>query len=651
MKTAFIIVYFNTPESEKTRIIKEIQNIGLSDNSIITIDNTGTNRGYANGINKALKKLKNSSIDLFFICNPDISFKDNTKSMLLKAIKKFDVWGYAMKQNNTIYYGGELDQKRLSGGLITQKPKTQFNTVDFISGSLMVIKKEVINTIGNFREIYHMYYEDVDYCIRAKKAGFRIGIDTNVLYHHMESSDINNPEKKICLAKNRLRILLQYGSLKQKLFELLYIPKTIHEFILLYFQKRTFVKNFFSLNISSVFNKFLHFIFFLILIKTLHPETYGIYSFIWTHVGILGSFLDFGTTNVGLMQQHQYQKDEFQYILLLRIVIGLFVYIGTIVASIIFAYKIELIIYIAIVALHLLASSTSGSYLILKSVQNQSDKPAIVSIVFNIIYTVILSSVTIITKNILLIFITIGILYVGYCLFNLFLILKSSINLTFQKPNFYILKWRSIIQKSYIFVLISFFAGLYFKVDIFLLKMIQGSRDVGIYTAGLKFLDGFMFLVASYNIVSLPFYSQLLVKSPQTLLIKMKKDLKALFILGGSIALFSSIVSPFILQIIMNKSYTSSISVFQIVIFALPLILLSSVFINVLYVLKKSHLILFLFIFQLIFNLVLNILFIPLYSYYASAYITVVCEIINTVSTALLFLFIYKKITKNENST
>lgn len=46
--------------------------------------------------------------------------------------------------------------------------------VDQIMGSFMFIRKNILNKIGSFDERYWMYFEEVDLCLRMKKAGWRV---------------------------------------------------------------------------------------------------------------------------------------------------------------------------------------------------------------------------------------------------------------------------------------------------------------------------------------------------------------------------------------------------------------------------------------------------------------------------------------------
>lgn len=46
--------------------------------------------------------------------------------------------------------------------------------VDAISGSFMMLRKEILDTVGLLDEVYFMYGEDLDYCYRIKEAGWKI---------------------------------------------------------------------------------------------------------------------------------------------------------------------------------------------------------------------------------------------------------------------------------------------------------------------------------------------------------------------------------------------------------------------------------------------------------------------------------------------
>lgn len=65
--------------------------------------------------------------------------------------------------------------------------------VGWVSGSVMIIKREVALSIGGLDEGIFMYCEDTDYCIRAKKAGFKVGWTDKAWVYHLGGGSSKDP--------------------------------------------------------------------------------------------------------------------------------------------------------------------------------------------------------------------------------------------------------------------------------------------------------------------------------------------------------------------------------------------------------------------------------------------------------------------------
>ncbi len=637
MKLAFIFVTYKTPKSEVERLKKEINSLHVTGYRLYFIDNTKVNRGYAAAANIGIKKGLKDGCDLFVVANPDISFPHTGGEVLLNTATHFDILGFAMKQEGKTYYGGEIDKWRMSGGLIAKKPKKRFQQTDFVSGSLMLIKKEVIDKIGFFDESYFLYYEEVDYCYRAKRSGFKVGIDSNVTYDHFEVSKAN-PSKSYYLFKNRIKFLLKYGSFKQKFRELLRTPKTIVEEI----RKRPFYLNFFSLNFSSLINKVLHFGLFLVLIGYFEPESYAIYTLAWTHIGLLLPVLDFGTTSYGLVHLPDQNKKQASTLFSFRIALSIITFILTISLAFLFGYQKDVLLPIILTSFVIFANTFSGTFLILVSVAQKSYLVSLVSMIFQIILVISLILGVVFTKKLIVVFWLTFILYNLYSLINFLLVKNQVKDLKFI---FDFKSWLKIAGKSVVFLLISLLAGIYSKVDVLLLNFIKGKAAVGIYSSGYRFLDALMFIVSAYNVSSMPIFSKIARSGQRNqFLLKIKRDLILVLSIGGLIALGIFLFSPYLLPLFLKGDYLLAIAPLRVIIFSLPLILMTSIALNGLYSLNKAKWVILLFIFQLLFNGLGNIVFIPLYSYFASAYVSLIGETINVVVS---FIILKKAINEN----
>lgn len=635
MKTAFIIVIFKTPLKEIKRLVREINNLKIDEARIFLIDNSKSNLGYAAGANIGLKKAQLWGADLFVILNQDISFDQISENDILTIAAKFDLSGFAMQQGQKRYYRGMFEPKRLSTILETKKPEQRFADTDYITGSLMILTRKVLETVGYLDEKYGMYYEDADYGLRVKRAGLTVGIDSEKFYLHFENSTGNKNKDKY-LTKNRWRFLWRHGSLFQKIYEVIRLPKTLFE------KRGSYFFNFLSLNSSSLLNKIFQFGLFLILIRTLSPGEYGVYILVWAQVNILSPLLDLGTTAYGMIYLTTKSEERYSILFQLRFILAAVIFFLTIVFSFFFKDKtlVQLIFFASFI---FFSNAFSGSYLLLNSVKERLYRSSFLSTVFNLVFVLVCAAVLLLTKSLYLLFFYSYIMYVLYSIINL-LLLKREIKksmITFPEK---LIEWKKIIYKSSIFVLISFFAGLYTKVDVFLLTHFKGVADVGIYSSGYKFFEAFMFIAASYNITSTPVFAKMLKAGKSHLLRRMRKDFEYLLLIGVLVALAVIIILPIILPYLFKQSYLAAIPVSRIVILSLPFVLLTSIFFNALYVLKKAHWVLYLFIFQSSVNIILNYIYIPRYSYVASAWITVLCEVLNTVLALLIFRYFFRRL-------
>ncbi len=638
MKTAFIFILYNTPKSEVNRLRKEAENL-IKGSTVYFIDNTGKNKGYAEGVNEGIKMALQDKTDYIIVSNPDISLASLDSKHFFDASDYFDIWNFAMKQNSKTYYGGEIDKWRMSGGLNDKKTQKRFVSCDFITGALMVIKKQVVEKIGLFDESYFMYYEDVDYCMRARQAGFKVGIDSEQIFEHFETSD-SNEDKKYYLLKNRLLFLLRYGNFQQKSRELLRTPVTLLEekttlFSLL--KKRTFLFNFSILNLSSAINKALSFILFIFLARYLSIDDYGVYVLAWAHVGILAPLLDFGTTAYGLINLSNEKKGRLNSLISLRLFLSVAVLLITLALAFLFKYDTQLIFLILLASFSMLSSALSGSYLILTSINEKVYRSSVISALFNLILTSLTIIALFFSPKLVFVFLVAFASYNIYSLVNLYLIKKEIKDIKLKIDT---KEWIRIAKQSFVYVIIGLLAGIYFKIDVLLLKFLQSESAVGIYSSGFKFYEALIFIASAYSFAAVPKLSKLYDTNKTLFFNKVKRDTLFVAVLGIIITLITYLITPYLLPLVLKGEFLQGIDVLKITIFSLPFLFISTIYLNILYIVKKTFYVVLLFAFQVILSTLLNYIFIPHYSYIASSYITVLNEIVNVLIGFTFYLVI-----------
>jgi GT2 family glycosyltransferase len=110
--------------------------------------------------------------------------------------------------------GGYIDLFRcttLHYGVNALRKDEQFNTekeVGFISGCMMLIKKDVFTKIGLLNEEYFMYYEDTDFCLSATNKGYRLVYCPEAEIYHKVSMSSGGEDSPFFLKWNTRNRLL-----------------------------------------------------------------------------------------------------------------------------------------------------------------------------------------------------------------------------------------------------------------------------------------------------------------------------------------------------------------------------------------------------------------------------------------------------------
>lgn len=192
------------------------------------IDNE-KNIGYAAGMNVGLEYALNLNPEYILMVTSDTTYEPSfLKGITEYAQKnKIDIVAPIIKDSseNIWYDGGEIDKNRYSAGHTTGR-------LDFTPGCCKLIKRTVFEKIGLLDEEYFMYYEDVDFDLRARRANFRIGIGEEIhIYHDTYHSEEATKNMEYYLARNHLYFVNKLAPAKVKRREMLRLPKTIYEHI------------------------------------------------------------------------------------------------------------------------------------------------------------------------------------------------------------------------------------------------------------------------------------------------------------------------------------------------------------------------------------------------------------------------------------
>lgn len=177
------------------------------------------NLGFAGGNNIAIKQVKG---DYVLLLNNDTEVKPDFLDSLVALMESDKKIGIASSkilyfyEDNTIQYAGAspinpiTSRGRHYG--YKEVDNGQFNEVTetcYPHGACMLIRKSVLEEIGLLYEGYFLYYEELDFAERVKRAGYKIYYQPNSSILHKESISTgkNSPLKTYYMNRNRLLFL------------------------------------------------------------------------------------------------------------------------------------------------------------------------------------------------------------------------------------------------------------------------------------------------------------------------------------------------------------------------------------------------------------------------------------------------------------
>ena len=224
---SIIILNYNTKELLKNCLTSVIQFTKKINYEIIVVDNASSdgsekeirqlfkqviwiqnknNFGFAKANNIGIKKAKGKFVILL---NSDTKIESDAFTKLVEFANKKNSLGIAgprlLNADKTPqpsvapFYTLPITAISLFHGdrFLRQSPNTS-QKVDWVTGACFIINRQLIEKIGLLDEHYFMYIEEMEYCYRAKKAGFTVWYFPEVdVYHLVRGSSPEGKQKVI----------------------------------------------------------------------------------------------------------------------------------------------------------------------------------------------------------------------------------------------------------------------------------------------------------------------------------------------------------------------------------------------------------------------------------------------------------------------
>jgi N-acetylglucosaminyl-diphospho-decaprenol L-rhamnosyltransferase len=166
------------------------------------------NRGFAAGCNVGIDRL--DACEAIVLLNPDVEVREDflvrlsalqwTSQMAARGPAVFDGRG-AIEQSargfprartallgRSSWLARVRPQSRLLRSELVADPDAGARFVDWVSGACLIAPAERFRTVGALDEGFFMYWEDADWCLRARQLGYRVLYDPALVVTHRQGA-------------------------------------------------------------------------------------------------------------------------------------------------------------------------------------------------------------------------------------------------------------------------------------------------------------------------------------------------------------------------------------------------------------------------------------------------------------------------------
>jgi GT2 family glycosyltransferase len=186
----FILILHYGEQEDTLECLKSLEKLDYPNFKVLAIDNDSShrlgdlnfnykitklvnaeNRGFSGGNNIGIKYALDNGADYILLLNNDTVIEPGFLKILVEEGEKNEKTGilgpviYKLGTNKPHFAGGKINwfytgAKHVPGAS------------DYITGACFLIKRKVIKKIGLMPEEYFLYFEDAEWCLKARRAGF-----------------------------------------------------------------------------------------------------------------------------------------------------------------------------------------------------------------------------------------------------------------------------------------------------------------------------------------------------------------------------------------------------------------------------------------------------------------------------------------------
>lgn len=215
MRTAAVIVNWNQAalaESAAVSVMHDVDEIYLVDNgsrraererldrfareTALTFLSTNANLGYAGGNNRGIQRALSDGCDAVLVMNSDAIVHPGAIQLLVQRLQIASHVGVVAPSVVDIPTGYVLHTSCLldldsgeamweESGIPLDEVRLSPRPTGYVSGEVFLARGEVFRECGGFDERFFCYYEDVEWSVRVRRAGWRLEVVPAAVVGHI----------------------------------------------------------------------------------------------------------------------------------------------------------------------------------------------------------------------------------------------------------------------------------------------------------------------------------------------------------------------------------------------------------------------------------------------------------------------------------
>lgn len=179
-----------------------------------------SNLGFAEGNNRAARILLDSGVDLVWILNNDTLVPADCLGALVRALDEDPGIGavsakiWFMDPAKLLCYAGASFSRRTFNTYFRglREPDAgqydQAEDTEVLSGCCILVRAEILRTVGLFHRAFFAYSEDIEWSLRARDAGIRLRYEPKaILWHKMFGASRKESSGTIAKSSPRVEFL------------------------------------------------------------------------------------------------------------------------------------------------------------------------------------------------------------------------------------------------------------------------------------------------------------------------------------------------------------------------------------------------------------------------------------------------------------